>query len=140
VEFSRDSNPFSVRAILDSNQWPLAPENYAGHFQGTERRGNALRSFGIPGTSAGANAGRFQHAERVPARNVDCPHGPGRLRVVRGGLECLLRVREVAARLSVSTATVRSLVRRGELSAVRVSNAIRVRPEDLEAYVRRGRG
>ncbi len=57
------------------------------------------------------------------------------LRAVRGGAEDLLTVREVAARLAVSTATVYALAKRGEMPHVRVSNAIRVAPEDLEAYV-----
>jgi excisionase family DNA binding protein len=47
----------------------------------------------------------------------------------------LLKVREVAASLSVSTATVYGLCDRGELAHVRVSGAIRVRREDLEALL-----
>jgi len=40
----------------------------------------------------------------------------------------LLKVREVVARLAVSTATVYALCERGGLRHVRVSNAIRVEP------------
>ena len=47
----------------------------------------------------------------------------------------LLTVREVSEYLRVSTATVYSLVGRGELPCIRVSNAIRVRREDLDAYL-----
>ena len=50
----------------------------------------------------------------------------------------LLTVREVAKALGVSTATVYDIVDLGELAHVRVSNAIRIAPADLEAYVRRG--
>jgi len=50
----------------------------------------------------------------------------------------LLTVREASEHLRVSTATVYSLVGRSELPAVRVSNAIRVRREDLEAFIGRG--
>jgi excisionase family DNA binding protein len=57
------------------------------------------------------------------------------LRAIRGGVENLLSVREVAARLSVCTATVYALAERGELPHVRISNAIRVAPEDLAAFV-----
>ena len=54
-----------------------------------------------------------------------------RLRAVDGGRDSLLIVREVAARLSVSTATVYALCARRELPHVRVLNAIRVAPADL---------
>ena len=44
-------------------------------------------------------------------------------------------MREAAARLAVSTATVYSLVHRGEILHVRISNAVRIRPQDFEAFV-----
>jgi len=47
----------------------------------------------------------------------------------------LLTVREVARRLGVRPVTVYRLCDRGELAHVRVSYAIRVRPEDLDAYL-----
>ena len=47
----------------------------------------------------------------------------------------MLSVREIAARLGVSTATVYSLCERGELPHVRVSNAIRIAPTDLVTFV-----
>jgi len=65
--------------------------------------------------------------------------GEGRLYAVPGGRGHLLAVREVAARLGVCTATVYALVERGELPHVRVSNAVRVVPADLEAFVAAGR-
>ena len=54
----------------------------------------------------------------------------------------LLRVREVANLLGVCTAIVYDLVAKGELAHVRVSNAIRVAPPDLDAFLaaRRRRG
>jgi excisionase family DNA binding protein len=52
--------------------------------------------------------------------------------------EGLLTVRETAELLRVSTATVYGLCERGELPHVRVSNAIRLRPQDVETFVRRG--
>ena len=69
-------------------------------------------------------------------RNVALPSG---FTLVRGGRDHLLRVREVAARLGVCPATVYALVERGELAHVRVSNAIRVEPAELEAFVERQR-
>ena len=50
-----------------------------------------------------------------------------------------LTVREVAKRLGVCTAVVYALVSKGELSHVRVSNAIRVAPSDLDAFLKAGR-
>ena len=57
------------------------------------------------------------------------------LAVVGGADEALLSVRDVAARLGVCTATVYWLVAQGQLAHVRVLNAIRVAPRDLEAFV-----
>jgi excisionase family DNA binding protein len=45
-----------------------------------------------------------------------------------------LTVRQVAELLSVSRATVYTLMSRGVLPHLRCSNAIRVRPNDLERY------
>ena len=63
-----------------------------------------------------------------------------RLRAVSGGAAGLLNVRRFAELLGVSTATVYHLVERGELAHVRVSNAIRVSPADLAAYLEHQRG
>ena len=48
----------------------------------------------------------------------------------------LLTVKQVAARLAVSAATVYGLCERRELHHVRVANAIRVSPDALEAFLR----
>ena len=48
----------------------------------------------------------------------------------------LLTVREVAERLAVCTATIYALVERGEIRHMRISNAIRVHPDDLEAFIK----
>lgn len=57
------------------------------------------------------------------------------LRSVRGGVDDLISLAEVAKRLGVCRATAYSLVERGELPHVRISNAIRVSPADLAAFV-----
>ena len=54
------------------------------------------------------------------------------------GAAQLLSVREVAVHLGVSTAIVYRLSDRGELACIRVCNAIRVRFQDLEAFLGRG--
>jgi excisionase family DNA binding protein len=53
-----------------------------------------------------------------------------------GGRYRLLRVREVAEQLGVCNATVYRLVESGALPHVRIVNSIRIRPDDLEAFVR----
>jgi len=50
-------------------------------------------------------------------------------------LQALLTVREVAAQLSVSTATVYKLCTTRELPCVRVLGAIRIAAEDVVAYI-----
>jgi excisionase family DNA binding protein len=51
--------------------------------------------------------------------------------------ESLLTLEDVAKRLNVSVATVRRLINDGALKAVRVRFQLRVRPADLDDYVRR---
>ncbi|HYV48485.1 MAG TPA: helix-turn-helix domain-containing protein [Myxococcaceae bacterium] len=52
----------------------------------------------------------------------------------------LLTVRDAAERLAVCTATVYALVERGEMQHLRISNAIRIHPDDLEAFIQGKRG
>ena len=52
----------------------------------------------------------------------------------------MLRVADVAERLGVWAATVYRLCETGALPHVRVVNSIRVRPEDLRAFLDRGNG
>jgi excisionase family DNA binding protein len=52
-----------------------------------------------------------------------------------GGRDRLLRVREVAEHLGVCNATVYRLLDNGGLPHVRIVNSIRIRPNDLNAFV-----
>jgi excisionase family DNA binding protein len=52
-----------------------------------------------------------------------------------GGKYRLLRVREVAEQLGVSSATVYGLCERGELPYVWLVTSIRIRPDDLEDFI-----
>ena len=85
----------------------------------------------------------------APSGTVTTAHGApvvrtgglrAQLRAVRGGADHLLTIRDVATRLGVSTATVYALCDRGELAHVRISNAIRVAPTDLAAFVEQLKG
>jgi excisionase family DNA binding protein len=98
----------------------------------------------LPNSSAtaapgGADAGRVgaegqAEAKRPPARSTAATLAD--LQVLWGGRDRLLRVTEVAEHLGVCAATVYRLCEDGELPHVRVINSIRVRPADLEAFVR----
>ncbi len=47
----------------------------------------------------------------------------------------LLRANDVAKILNISLALAYRLLQTGELPCVRIGTAVRVRPEDLEAYI-----
>ena len=47
----------------------------------------------------------------------------------------LLKIADVALRLAVSVSTVRRLIEAGELKTVRIGRALRILPDDLEAYI-----
>ena len=48
----------------------------------------------------------------------------------------LLTLQQVADRLQVSMSTVRRLVAAGRLKTVRIGRNLRVRPDDLAAYIK----
>ncbi len=47
----------------------------------------------------------------------------------------LLRLQEVADRLSVSRSFAWKLVAQGDLRSIRIGRAVRIRPRDLDAYI-----
>jgi len=51
--------------------------------------------------------------------------------------ETLLDSRQVALRLNISRSYVYFLMRVGDLPCIRIGNALRVRPRDLERYLQR---
>lgn len=53
------------------------------------------------------------------------------------GYEAYLSVKQAACELTVSTGTVRRLVKTGEIEAYRFGNQIRILPKSLEQYIRR---
>lgn len=64
-------------------------------------------------------------------------HSPAPVRVVSAVPARLLTAREAAEQLNVSASTVYALCESGALAHVRVSNAIRIRPEALAAFLKR---
>jgi excisionase family DNA binding protein len=73
-----------------------------------------------------------------PGVPTSFPLHNGRHRLSRGA-DDLLSVAEVARRLGMSTFTIYALCERSELPHVRVSNAIRIAPTDLAAFIARAR-
>ena len=53
----------------------------------------------------------------------------------RGGLDPLLTVSEVAKILRLSVRSVRRLIAENQLWVIRVGRAVRVRPEDVRAFI-----
>ena len=48
----------------------------------------------------------------------------------------LLKVPDVAAILNCSKAYIYNLVKQGEIPSVQIGTAVRIRPQDLERYIR----
>ena len=130
---SRRLRALRERAILDSNQWPSAPEN------GQASSATSVLVQPVDKTGLGCEEhGAVGRLGPPWTTNRGTPAGPGEgeMRPVNPLVEPLLSVREVARALRVAPYTVYGLCDRGELPHVRVSSAIRVRPVDLQAFVR----
>ncbi len=52
----------------------------------------------------------------------------------------LLKANEVAETLQVSRSQVYKMIQLGEIPTVRVGTAVRVRPSDLEEFIKKGKG
>ena len=102
----------------DLNLRPLGPEGPNADPHGVAP--GQLASYPFDNTGVEGCAGSHTVAPLPP---VATPFGA---LVVRGEVRQLLTVREVAARLRVSRATVYRLVRAGALPVLRISNAIRI--------------
>jgi len=57
------------------------------------------------------------------------------INTVDGTTVRLLRIEEIAERLSVSRSMAWKLIALGDLRSVRIGRAVRVRPQDLEVYL-----
>lgn len=94
------------------------------------------------GTEQQDKASQRIPSDRLPVGGDPNEHRIAPFGVLRGPSVAppLLTVGDVAKRLRVCTALVYRVCGRGELSHVRVGGAIRVAPEDLEAFIARGKG
>ncbi|HEX5746825.1 MAG TPA: helix-turn-helix domain-containing protein [Archangium sp.] len=92
-----------------------------------------------PGTSAASVPQGPARQEGAGTSGGDSPTIPAPCKVRHSSPGArLLTVREVAARLSVCTATVYSLCSRGLLRFIRVSGALRIDPAGVEAFIAAG--
>ena len=103
---------------------------------------HSLKRSGMLSLSADSNGSQFsQPIARFSAPNVDghvdalLENATSQVNELAHRRGRLLTVRQVAERLSVSRATVYSLVSSGALSHLRVSNEIRVWNHALESYL-----
>ena len=124
--------------MQDSNLRPLASEPVPddSHRFSVDRTVSQVADFSQGGRATASHRLSESAPIRTPFATHLLPKKKAQLRVI---VEPLLSVREVAARLGVSTATVYKLCARGELAHVRVCNSVRVRREDFEAFARAGR-
>jgi excisionase family DNA binding protein len=136
-ESPSDSDPFSLSGRQDSNLRPLGPEGEPDVSTGSTSVQPTAFVQGPEGSrDAPTRSGRSGTLGRVPPVSPNLRRG---LQVAPAEGSRLLTVREVAARLRTSTATVYGVCERGELAHLRVSNAIRIRPEDLDEFLARWR-
>ena len=93
------------------------------------------QAIGNPSALAGSRVQDAHDSTRFHKSFVPYVSQAPSLKLVRGGAENLLSVREVAEHLGVATYTVYRLCERGELAHVRISNAIRITPRALQDYI-----
>jgi Helix-turn-helix domain len=126
---ARQSASMDERAILGSNQWLRLRRTGKG-------RPWHLRSSNLSIKQAlGMTSIDRLDAVDAPGRQIAGARS-GEMRLVNPLAEPLLSVRDVARALRVAPYTVYVLCDLGELPHVRVSSAIRVRPLDLQAFLR----
>jgi len=123
------------RAMQELNLRPTAPEGALSAVQPVGADSKASHFAGLPEGRTVQPSHESQAFAKVWLQSGCTTPAGARLRAVEGGADHLLTVRQVAARLGVSTATVYRLVDRGELAHARVSNAIRFAPADVAAFL-----
>ncbi|WP_460452501.1 helix-turn-helix domain-containing protein [Alsobacter sp. SYSU BS001988] len=69
------------------------------------------------------------------SKKLTSPALPPRPEPLRGDLARLLTVEDAAAMLQVDPRTIRRLVQRGELAAIRIGRLVRIEPGALRVFV-----
>lgn len=93
--------------------------------------------FAEPITLRTEQRARFGSQLAGAGRNAVTSGATRRFRVVDGDAQRLFTVKQVAAHLAISTATVYAMIERGELAVSRFASSIRVRQSDLDALIKR---
>jgi excisionase family DNA binding protein len=128
--FPRDVRAFELSGRLDLNQRPLAPQvrphdqsSDAGSRKVSQSDGFPLEACSMPSP----DSAEFRRLFNAPVMQGN----------VTAGADSLLTVKEAAARLKTSTATVYALCASGRLAYLRIStHAIRIAGGDLRRFVR----
>src|SRR5262249_11738046 len=107
--------------------WPLAPEAIETNMQTVADCSQVVAN---PSDSASSDLQRLS-ANCLISRQQGAPVGAPFFEPA----ERLLRVRDVAAHLDVSTATVYKLAPSGVMPFVRILGSLRVRSKDLESFI-----
>ena len=129
---------FNESGRQDLNLRPLGPEAVSPARHGRPPVSTRSLSADIPSLRSAATRPGAKPGERV--RGETEPRflpglSPGGLRSLPGLPERLLTVTEVAGALKVSKATVYKLCQQGQLPHSRISNAVRIAPRDLSAFL-----
>ena len=128
---SRHSEALRGRVRPDSNRRPTGSKPCSEGVQSVPTLCNPLETLD-PSDATGRHGSQLSTGVFKNSATQALPA----FRLLPGGADDLLTVRDVATRLGLSTATVYALIDRGDLAHVRVStNAIRVHPADLAAYL-----
>jgi len=138
ADFPTSGNPAPYNADLNGPSWIRTRDQpVMSGAPGRRIRSHRVATREISSTPPGCPPSETTPCHALPW-SAWSAGGPARAHPgvdASGGGDRLLTVREVAERLAVSAPIVYSLCERGEIRHIRISNAIRVLPEDLEAFL-----
>ncbi len=120
-----------MRAIQESNLWPLAPEAIETNMQSLVDNSELVA---IPNNLAQTDLQQLSTNCSIPL-GEGAPVGAPPFGFLPRPAEGFPRVREVAQRLKISTATVYKLAHSGALPLLRVLGSLRFRESDLQRFI-----
>jgi excisionase family DNA binding protein len=124
-----------LRAIRDSNSGPSAPESANATRPELTAAYNPLTSPRSSAREDVRNSRPFTPFTKAFGPTLVQAAARGSLSALKAAPAQLLTVREAAARLRVSPVTIYRLCAQGKLPHLRVSNALRISSEDVDALV-----